>query len=160
MSVKQTSSQVGNENQNTDKYIIATKEEMIDKLDFPFGSVNQALSSCFTGKSYIAVVNEGPPKVSNVIFEPGCRNNWHIHHADEGGGQLLICLAGVGWYQEWGKPAQRLVPGKIVNIPAGVKHWHGAAKNSWFSHLAMGIPGLNCRYEWCEKVDDEDYLAL
>ncbi len=97
---------------------------------------------------------------ANVTFEPGCRNNWHIHHADQGGGQILLCTDGRGWYQEWGKPAQPLQPGDAVSIPAGVKHWHGAAKDSWFSHVAIEVPGQNCHTEWCEPVSAEDYALL
>ena len=91
----------------------------------------------------------------NVTFEPGCRNNWHIHHATSGGGQLLICVSGRGWYQEWGKEARELRPGDVVNIPANVKHWHGAAADSWFQHIAQEIPGENASAEWCEAVSDE-----
>lgn len=89
-----------------------------------------------------------------------CRNNWHIHHADKNGGQMLIVTAGEGWYQEWEKPALKLKPGDVVNIPAGVKHWHGAAANSWFQHLALEVPGENCKTEWCEPVSDEEYDKL
>ena len=93
-----------------------------------------------------------------MTFEPGCRNNWHIHHSKNGGGQILVCVAGRGYYQEWGKPAQELCPGDVVNIPAGVKHWHGAAPDSWFSHLAVEVPGEEASNEWLEPVDDEQYL--
>lgn len=96
----------------------------------------------------------------NVTFEPGCRNNWHIHQADQGGGQILICVAGRGYYQEWGKAAQELHPGDVVNIPTGVKHWHGAAPDSWFSHLALEVPGKNRSNQWLEAVSDEDYCKL
>ena len=95
-----------------------------------------------------------------MTFEPGCRNNWHIHHADKGGGQLLLCTAGEGWYQEFGKPAVSLHEGSVVMIPAGVKHWHGAKKDSWFSHIAVEVPGENCSNEWCEPVTDEEYTKL
>ena len=95
--------------------------------------------------------------ISNVTFEPGCRNNWHIHHADKGGGQVLIVTDGRGWYQEWGREPQLLVSGDVVVIPAGVKHWHGAAADSWMSHLAYGVPGENCSNEWLEPVDDAQY---
>lgn len=98
--------------------------------------------------------------VANVTFEPGCRNNWHIHHADKGGGQILLCTEGRGWYQEWGKEAQELHPGDAVTIPAGVKHWHGAAKDSWFSHLALEVPGENTSNEWLEPVAEEWYGKL
>ena len=96
----------------------------------------------------------------NVTFEPGCRNNWHIHHADKGSGQTLICVYGHGWYQEWGKEPRELYPGDVVNIPSNVKHWHGAAKDSWFQHIAQEIPGENTKTEWCEPVDDEQYGDL
>ena len=95
-----------------------------------------------------------------MTFEPGCRNNWHIHHAKSGGGQILLCTAGRGYYQEWGKPAQELHPGDVVNISAGIKHWHGAAPDSWFAHLAVEVPGEETGNEWCEPVSDEDYGRL
>ena len=97
---------------------------------------------------------------ANVTFEPGCRNNWHIHHADKGGGQLLICTAGEGWYQEEGKAAVSLHEGSVVMIPANVKHWHGAKKDSWFCHIAVEVPGEHCKNEWCEPVSDEEYTKL
>lgn len=97
---------------------------------------------------------------ANVTFEPGCRNNWHIHHADKGGGQLLICTAGEGWYQEEGKAAVSLHEGSVVMIPANVRHWHGAKKDSWFSHIAVEVPGEHCKNEWCEPVSDEEYAKL
>lgn len=89
-----------------------------------------------------------------------CRNNWHIHEADKGGGQILICVAGRGYYQEWGKEPQKLHPGDVINIMPGVKHWHGTAPDSWFSHLAVEVPGENCRSQWCEPVSEEDYQKL
>lgn len=98
--------------------------------------------------------------IGNVTFEPGCRNNWHIHHAQSGGGQILLVTAGKGWYQEWGQPAKELRPGDVVNIPANVKHWHGAAADSWFAHLAVEVPGEDCSTEWCEPVDMETYQKL
>ena len=98
--------------------------------------------------------------LANVTFEPGCRNNWHIHHATKGGGQLLICTAGEGWYQEEGKEAVSLTPGPVITIPADVKHWHGAKADSWFSHIAVEVPGENTRNEWCEPVTDEEYAKL
>ena len=112
----------------------------------------------FIGQSYLAPVSTEQLGIFNVTFEPGCLNNWHIHHAKSGGGgQILICLAGRGFYQEWGKPARELHPGDTVNIPAGVKHWHGAAPDSWFSHLAMDVPGEDSSNEWLEAVDDAAY---
>ena len=98
--------------------------------------------------------------IGNVTFEPGCRNNWHIHHAKSGGGQILLCTAGRGYYQEWGKPAQELHPGDVVNIPPEVKHWHGAALDSWFAHLAVEVPAEGASNEWLEAVSDEDYSKL
>lgn len=129
---------------------------------FGLGAPNDAYAQYFTGNSYLKPLTD--PKhtifLANVTFEPGCRNNWHIHHATSGGGQILLCTDGRGWYQEWGKPAQALHPGDVVYIPAGVKHWHGAAKDSWFSHIAFEAPGENCSNEWCEAVGDEAYGAL
>lgn len=89
-----------------------------------------------------------------------CSNNWHIHHAKSGGGQILICISGRGYYQEWGKEAQELHPGDVVNIPVGVKHWHGAACDSWFSHLALEVPAVEGSNEWLEAVDEETYSKL
>ena len=98
--------------------------------------------------------------MANVTFEPGCRNNWHIHNAAAGGGQILLVTAGRGYYQEWGADARKLHPGDVVHIPAGVKHWHGAAPDSWFQHLAVEVPGERCGNEWCEPVSDEIYKKL
>ncbi len=134
----------------------AFEQEMI----FPIGAPNDAYAQYFIGQSYLAPVSSEQMNIANVSFEPGCRNNWHVHHATKGGGQLLICVAGRGWYQEWGKPARELHPGDVVNIPANVKHWHGAAKDSWFAHLAMSPDGENTSNEWLEPVNDEEYNAL
>ena len=124
------------------------------------GAPNDAYAQYFVGQSYLnPLTREGVP-VANVTFEPGCRNNWHVHHADKGGGQILLCMDGSGWYQEWGKQARALHPGDTVTIPAGVKHWHGAAKDSWFSHLAIEVPGENTSNEWLEPVTGEQYDAL
>ena len=116
----------------------------------------------FSGKTFLKTLTPetAPVGIFNVTFEPGCRNNWHVHHASEGGGQILICTAGEGWYQEWGKPAQHLVPGTVVTIPANVKHWHGATADSWFSHIALEVPGTDASNEWLEPVSDEQYDAL
>lgn len=130
------------------------------ELLFPIGAPNDAYARYFIGQSYLAPVTTGDVKIFNVTFEPGCRNNWHIHRATKGGGQLLVCVAGEGWYQEWGKPARKLRPGDVVEIPAGVKHWHGAAKGSWFAHLAMTPGGENRSDEWLEPVADAEYEAL
>ena len=127
---------------------------------FPIGAPNDAYARYFTGKSYLAPLSGSQLGISNVTFEPGCRNNWHVHHADKGGGQILICVAGRGYYQEDGKPARELHPGDVVNIPTGVKHWHGAAPDSWFSHLAVAVPGENVTNEWLEPVSDEEYGKL
>ena len=127
---------------------------------FPIGAPNDAFAAYFTGKSYLAPVSTSQVGIYNVTFEPGCRNNWHIHHAKTGGGQILVCVAGRGYYQEAGKPAQLLVPGDVVNIPPEVKHWHGAAADSWFSHLAVEVPGTETSNEWCEPVTDEAYPKL
>ena len=114
----------------------------------------------FKGQSYLNMLSTEGISVGNVTFEPGCRNNWHIHHADKGGGQILLCTGGNGWYQEWGKEAQPLKAGDVVHIPAGVKHWHGAAKDSWFVHLSLEVPGENTSNEWLEPVSDDDYMKL
>ena len=127
---------------------------------FPIGAPNDAFAQYFVGQSYLQPLSTSQVGVYNVTFEPGCRNNWHIHHADKGGGQILICVAGRGYYQEWGKEAQELHPGDVVNIPTGVKHWHGAAQDSWFSHLALEVPGENCANEWLETVSAETYGKL
>ena len=126
---------------------------------FPIGASNDAFAQYFIGRSYLAPLSTTQVGIFNVTFEPGCRNNWHIHHADKGGGQILVCVAGRGCYQEAGKPAQALHPGDVVNIPAGVKHWHGAAPDSWFSHLAVEVPGEGGSNEWLEPVDDTAYGA-
>lgn len=127
---------------------------------FPVGKPNDAYAKYFVGKSYLDMISTEQVGVGNVTFEPACRNNWHIHHAKKGGGQILIATAGRGYYQEWGKPAVELKPGDMVNIPAGVKHWHGAAPDSWFQHLAIEVPGEGTSNEWLEPVSDEDYGKL
>ncbi len=130
------------------------------EMIFPVGKPNDAFAQYFIGQSYLAPVSSEQVGINNVTFEPGCRNNWHIHHAMKGGGQLLVCVAGTGWYQEWGKPARLLRPGDVVNIPAGVKHWHGATADSWFAHLAIEVPGEKTSNEWLEPVTDEEYNKL
>ena len=130
---------------------------------FGMGNPNDAFAQYFIGNSYLNPLNEfgeSPVFVANVTFEPGCRNNWHIHKASNGGGQILICIAGEGWYQEEGKDAESLVPGTVITIPANVKHWHGAKADSWFSHIAVEVPGDDASNEWLEKVDDEHYKNL
>ena len=124
---------------------------------FPVGEPNVAYAKYFTGRSFLHKLTLEQVPAFAVSFEPSCRNNWHIHHAETGGGQILICTAGRGYYQEWGKPAVEMKPGDTVNIPAGVKHWHGAAPDSWFQHLALEVPGTGQRAEWLEPVDDAAY---
>ena len=124
---------------------------------FPIGRPNDGFAQYFIGQSYLAPVSTEQVGIFNVTFEPGCRNNWHVHHAKTGGGQLLVCVAGRGFYQEWGKEAVEMLPGSVINIPAGVKHWHGAAPDSWFSHLAVEVPGTETSNEWLEPVNDEEY---
>ena len=127
---------------------------------FPIGEPNDAYAQYFVGQSYLAPVSTDQVPVFNVTFEPGCRNNWHIHHASKNGGQMLICVGGRGFYQEWGEEPIEMTPGTVVNIPANVKHWHGAAPDSWFSHLAVEIAGEDTSTEWLEPVSDEDYSRL
>ena len=134
------------------------KKPEIDPI-FALGDENP-FGQYFIGQSYLKMLCTEGVGIGNVTFEPGCRNNWHIHHAKKGGGQILLCTAGKGWYQEWGKPAQQLHPGDVVKIPAGVKHWHGAAKDSWFAHLSVEVPGEETSNEWLEPVDDQSYNAL
>ncbi len=134
----------------------AFQREMI----FPIGEPNTAYAQYFTGNSYLARISTGQIPFSNVTFEPRCRNNWHIHRATKGGGQMLIGVAGRGWYQEEGKPAVEILPGTVIHIPAGVKHWHGAAADSWFAHLAFEVSGENTSNEWLEPVTDEEYDKL
>ena len=128
---------------------------------FGQGEPNVNFAQYFTGNSYLKpLAKTDNVFIANVTFEPGCRNNWHIHHATKNGGQILICVDGEGWYQEEGKEAQSLKPGDVITIPANVKHWHGAKANSWFSHIAIEVPGENTSNEWCEKVEDEEYNKL
>lgn len=124
---------------------------------FPMGEKNEAFAQYFVGQSYLNMLSTERVTIGNVTFEPGCRNNWHIHHK---GGQILLCTAGRGYYQEWGKEAQELHPGDVVNIPPEVKHWHGAAKDSWFAHLAVEVPAEGASNEWLEAVNEEDYKKL
>ena len=125
----------------------------------PVGEPNTAYAKYFIGNSYLHKLTLDQVPAFGVTFEPGCRNNWHIHHAKTGGGQMLIVTAGEGFYQEWGKPARRLKKGDTVNIPANVKHWHGAAPDSWFQHIALEVPGTEQSNEWCEPVDDAAYAT-
>ena len=131
-----------------------------NSMVFPIGKPNDGFAQYFIGRSYLAPISTEQVGIFNVTFEPGCRNNWHIHHADKGGGQILVCVAGRGYYQECGKDAVLMTPGNVVNISTGAKHWHGAAPNDWFSHLAIEVPGENGSNEWLEAVDDEQYGKL
>ena len=129
---------------------------------FGIGEPNIAYSQYFIGNSYLKPLAKTDSGIgfANVTFEPRCRNNWHIHKATSGGGQVLLCVDGEGWYQEEGKEAVSLEPGMVITIPANVKHWHGAKKDSWFSHIAVEVPGENTSNEWCEPVSDDEYDNL
>lgn len=138
-------------------------EEFEKANKFGMGEANIAYAKFFSGNSYLNPLTDSEKTslhLSNVTFEPGCRNNWHIHHAKKGGGQILICTAGEGWYQEEGKDAVSLKEGDVITIAPEVKHWHGAKKDSWFSHIAVEVPGEETSNEWCESVSDEEYNAL
>ncbi|MFV0466532.1 MAG: cupin domain-containing protein [Lachnospiraceae bacterium] len=138
------------------------REEFEKANMFGTGLPNDGYAEYFSGASFLNPLTERgtcPVFLANITFEPGCKNNWHIHHAASGGGQILICTAGEGWYQEEGKDAVSLIPGMVITIPANVKHWHGAKKDSWFSHIAVEVPGENTSTEWCEKVSDTEYPA-
>lgn len=133
------------------------KEETARTISpFPVGEVNP-YGKFFTGESFLKILTKGSLHVANVTFEPGCRNHWHIHHK---GGQILLVTGGVGYYQAWGEPPRRLLPGDVVEIPPEVKHWHGAAPHSWFSHIAIEVPAEGASNEWCEPVSDEEYSKL
>lgn len=132
-------------------------EAKVFKQIFPLGEKNDAFAKYFTGQSYLKMLAVQKVGVANVTFEPRCRNNWHIHHK---GGQILLCTAGTGYYQEWGKEPQKLNPGDVVNISPEVKHWHGASPNSWFSHIAIEVPAEGSSNEWLEAVTDEEYNRL
>ena len=139
------------------------KKQFEENNVFGLGKSNEAYAQYFVGESFLNPLTD-PQKTSvflaNVTFEPGCRNNWHIHHATSGGGQILICTAGEGWYQEENKAPVSLRAGTVVTIPAGVKHWHGAKKDSWFAHIAVEVPGQDTYNEWCEPVREEEYNRL
>ena len=138
-----------------------TAEEFAKTSLFPVGEPNTAFGQYFTGNSYLKILSgKLGMTVANVTFEPRCRNNWHIHKAESGGGQILLCTEGEGWYQEWEKPARRLRSGDVVEIPAGIKHWHGAAKDKWFSHIALEVPGKGTSNEWLEPISEKDYEKL
>ncbi|OLR55558.1 cupin [Hornefia porci] len=141
-----------------------TEKEAFDKVNmFGRGEPNDAFAEYFTGHSFLNPLTkpgETPVFLANVTFEPGCRNNWHVHHAKSGGGQILICTAGEGWYREEGRPAIPLKAGTVITIPAEVKHWHGAKEDSWFSHIAVEVPGEETETEWLEPVTDREYDEL
>ena len=134
--------------------------DTVDTGPFPLGEENTAYAQYFIGRSYLAPLSTQQVPVSNVTFEPGCRNNWHVHRASRDGGQILLVIAGRGYHQEWGEEPVELRPGDVVNVPANVKHWHGAAPDSWFTHIALMVPGEDLRTEWLEPVADEDYSRL
>ncbi len=140
------------------------EREEFDRINvFGLGNENIDYAQYFIGKSYLKYltkIDDAKISLFNVTFEPRCRNNWHIHYSSKGGGQILICIAGEGWYQEEGKEAVSLKPGMVITIPANTKHWHGAKKDSWFSHIAIEVPGENTSNEWCEPVADEEYNKL
>ena len=144
---------------NEEPPVRSEKDAYQNSIFFPIGQENP-YGQFFVGQSYLAPVSTRQVPVFNVTFEPGCRNNWHIHRASSGGGQLLLCVGGRGWYQEWGKEPVEMTPGTVVNIPANVKHWHGAAADSWFSHLAIEVAGEQASNEWLEPVSEEDYNKL
>jgi len=139
---------------------LTDKEKYQQTIFFPIGKPNDAYAKYFVGQSYLAPISTEQVTFFNVTFEPGCRNNWHIHHAEKGGGQLLVAVGGRGYYQEWGKAPVEMNPGDVIHIPANVKHWHGAAPDSWFSHLAFEIEGQNTSNEWLEAVSSEEYDKL
>ncbi len=139
---------------------LTEKDKYQNTILFPIGAPNDGFKQYFSGQSYLAPISKEQVGIFNVTFEPGCRNNWHIHHAHKGGGQILICVGGRGYYQEWGKDAVEMKPGDCINIPEGVKHWHGAAPDSWFSHLAVEVPGENGSNEWLEPVEEKQYGDL
>ena len=142
---------------------VNNKEEFDKQNIFGKGEANTAFADYFIGNSFLnPLTHPGECAVflANVTFEPGCRNNWHIHHAKSGGGQMLICTAGSGWYQEEGREPVSPEPGMVIMIQPEVKHWHGAKADSWFSHIAVEIPGADTSNEWLEAVSDEQYDSL
>ena len=136
------------------------KAQHAARLLFPIGEPNAAFAQYFTGRSFLQPISGEQVKMFNVTFEPRCRNNWHVHRATKGGGQMLIGIGGRGYYQEWGKEPVEIREGTVIHIPANVKHWHGAAPDSWFSHIAVEIDGENTSNEWLEPVTDEEYSKL
>ena len=136
------------------------KHGLSNSVIFARGEENTDFAQYFVGRSYLNILSLQGVVIGNVTFEPGCRNNWHIHQASQSGGQILLCTGGRGWYQEWGQEPRELHAGDVVHIPAGVKHWHGAAKNSWFVHLAVEVPGQDNYNQWLEPVDQSQYDLL
>lgn len=137
------------------------KKDFEKENKFGLGEENKEFKQYFTGNSYLnKLAKTENMLITNVTFEPGCRNNWHIHKATKDGGQILICTAGQGWYQEEGQKAISLEPGMVITIKSNIKHWHGAKQNSWFSHIAIEVPGENTKTEWLEKVSKEEYEKL
>jgi quercetin dioxygenase-like cupin family protein/alkylhydroperoxidase/carboxymuconolactone decarboxylase family protein YurZ len=145
---------------NEETPALTERDRFQNQIFFPIGAANDAFAQYFDGQSYLEPVSTAQVGIYNVTFEPGCRNHWHIHHADKGGGQMLICVGGRGYYQEWGKEPVEMTPGTVINIPRDVKHWHGAAPTEWFAHLSVEVPGENTSNEWLEPVDPEAYNAL
>jgi quercetin dioxygenase-like cupin family protein len=142
---------------NLEMILMSNLEELKAATVFHMGEENKMFEKYFLGKSYLNLLTMERIVIGNVTFEPGCRNNWHIHHK---GGQVLLCTAGRGYYQEFGKEPQELHAGDVVNIPPEVKHWHGAAPDSWFAHLAIEVPAEGSSNEWLETVSDEEYGKL
>lgn len=126
-------------------------QEIKKQSIFPIGGINYDFAQYFSDECYLKILSQEQIVIANVTFRPGCRNNWHIHQADKGGGQILLVTAGEGWYQEWDKEPVKLYPGMVVNIPPNVKHWHGATDNAWFQHIAIEVPGENCKTQWFES---------
>ncbi|WKY44354.1 cupin domain-containing protein [Eubacteriaceae bacterium ES2] len=143
------------------KYLNETEFDVVNV--FGKGVENTMFAQYFIGESFLNPLTEfgkAPLFMANVTFEPGCRNNWHIHHASNKGGQILVCTAGEGWYQEEGKDPVSLESGMVITIPSNVKHWHGAKADSWFSHISLEVPGEDTSNEWLEPVTDEVFSKL
>ena len=153
----QIAQNIGLEKSKIDEILKLTEYKVFKNEIFSRGNPNTAYAQYFKGKSYLNMLNQEGINIANVTFEPGCRNNWHIHHK---GGQVLLVLQGEGYYQEFGKPVRLLKAGDVVNILPEVKHWHGATKNNWFVHISVEIPAKNSYTEWLEPVSDEYYNKL
>ena len=134
------------------------KEDKYNVSPFELGGVNPVIQY-FSGQSWLASLTskDAQTDIANVTFEPGCRNNWHVHHGCQ---QILVCVGGEGWYQEWGKEPVKMVPGTVIEIPLDVKHWHGASKDHWFAHLSVMSRIAEGSHEWLEPVDDETYNRI